>query len=205
MPAGYVMEYSPDHPAASSAGRVFQHRLVMECVLGRLLERHEQVHHKDHDRTNNDPSNLELVDASTHAAHHAAHRPDVAERLTEQQVRAALDGRTNVEAAAHLGVSYSTLRKHYAHLMPMRRSPGAPLDPETRQRLAACAADPDVSLAEAARRLGRTRSWVQKEKDRAGLDWVHRPGRKVGASDLQPRARRGTGSRRSKPRSPSSS
>lgn len=199
------MEYSPDHPRASSAGRVFQHRLVMECVLGRLLEPGEQVHHKDHNRTNNDPSNLELVDPSAHATHHNDHRQYAGDRLTEQQVREALDGRTMIEAAEVLGVNQSTIRRNFDHLRPKRRSPGEPLDPETLRLLAECAADPDVSLKEAGRRLGHSSQWVQKEKDRAGLEWAYRPGRKVGATDLQPRARRGTGSRRQKPPQPSSS
>lgn len=177
----------------------------MECVLGRLLEPGEQVHHIDHNRTNNHPSNLELVDPSAHATHHNGHRQYARDRLTEQQVREALDGRTNLEAAVHLGVAYSTLRAHFDHLLPKRRSPGEPLDPETRRLLAECAADPDVSLKEAGRRLGHSHQWVLAMKKREGLEWAHRPGRKVGATDLQPRARRGTGSRRQKRPGPSSS
>lgn len=203
--SGYVMEYSPDHPRASSAGRIFQHRLVMECVLGRLLEPEEQVHHKDHNRTNNDPSNLEIVDASSHSTYHGLQRPTVVDRLTEQQVREALDGRTMIEAAAILGVDQSTIRRQFGHVRPKRRSPGEPLDPETRRRLAECAADPGVSFYEAGRRMGRSHSWVQNMKNREGLEWSHRPGRKVGATDLRPRARRGTGSRRQRPQQPSSS
>lgn len=37
-----------------------QHRVVMEQVLGRTLLRTETVHHKDGNKANNDPSNLEL-------------------------------------------------------------------------------------------------------------------------------------------------
>lgn len=196
--SGYVMEYSPDHPRASSAGRVFQHRLVMECVLGRLLEPDEQVHHIDHDRTNNDPSNLELVDPSTHSTYHGHQRPTTRDRLTEQQVREALDGRTMQQAAEILGVTQGTIRRQFGHLRPKRRSPGEPLDPETRRVLAELAADPDVGFYEAGRRMGRSHSWVQNMKNREGLEWAYRPGRKVGAKDLRPRARRGTGSRRQK-------
>lgn len=38
----------------------FEHRLVMEKVLGRKLRKGENVHHRDGDRLNNDPDNLEL-------------------------------------------------------------------------------------------------------------------------------------------------
>lgn len=57
---GYIFVWSPGHPFANSKGRVAEHRLVMEKHLGRYLQRHEQVHHKDGKRNNNDLSNLEL-------------------------------------------------------------------------------------------------------------------------------------------------
>lgn len=40
--------------------RVLQHRLVMERLLGRPLHPEETVHHRDGDRLNNHPDNLEL-------------------------------------------------------------------------------------------------------------------------------------------------
>jgi hypothetical protein len=40
--------------------KAFKHRLVMEDILGRPLSKNESVHHKDGNRVNNDPSNLEL-------------------------------------------------------------------------------------------------------------------------------------------------
>jgi len=39
---------------------ILEHRFVMEQVLGRRLERHETVHHKNGDRLDNRPENLEL-------------------------------------------------------------------------------------------------------------------------------------------------
>ena len=50
--------------------RVRAHRWVMEQVLGRPLLPTEHVHHKDGDPLNNDPSNLEVMDASAHMQVH---------------------------------------------------------------------------------------------------------------------------------------
>jgi len=41
-------------------GYVLKHRYIMAQILGRPLERWEQVHHRDGNKTNNSPSNLEL-------------------------------------------------------------------------------------------------------------------------------------------------
>jgi hypothetical protein len=45
---------------AKGGKRCLEHRLVMRQMIGRELESFEQVHHKDGDKINNHPSNLEL-------------------------------------------------------------------------------------------------------------------------------------------------
>lgn len=53
---------------------VLEHRLVMAKIIGRPLTSDEFVHHIDFNKSNNDPSNLLLVDAHTHGEHHRGKR-----------------------------------------------------------------------------------------------------------------------------------
>lgn len=51
---------------------VYLHRIVAEQSIGRKLRRGEIVHHRDEDKLNNSPENLEVCSsASVHQRHHA--------------------------------------------------------------------------------------------------------------------------------------
>lgn len=53
---------------------ILEHRYVMEQVLGRKLLPEEHVHHKDENKQNNNPSNLQIMSKSEHQSYHAKKR-----------------------------------------------------------------------------------------------------------------------------------
>jgi len=70
---GYVLiRVGVDHHLADVRGYAYEHRLVAELKLGRRLLTGEQVHHKDANKTNNHPDNLEVFGSL--AEHMVEHR-----------------------------------------------------------------------------------------------------------------------------------
>lgn len=62
----------PNHHNATKNGYVLMHRVIMENHLGRLLDKDEVVHHKDHNKFNYFIDNLEVMDKRAHNALHAS-------------------------------------------------------------------------------------------------------------------------------------
>lgn len=79
---GYLYEYIPSHPFADSDGYVFQHRIVAEKFLltdatsvdvngKKYLKPELVVHHKNMDRMDNRPENLQIMTKTEHQSYHA--------------------------------------------------------------------------------------------------------------------------------------
>ena len=68
-PDGYIVIYKPEHPSVIQRKTitkharlgVFEHRLVMEKMIGRYLTNNELVHHKNGIKDDNRPENLVLT------------------------------------------------------------------------------------------------------------------------------------------------
>lgn len=67
---GYVYIFEPRHPLAHADGYVAEHRKVA-WAEGILTDPEMHVHHIDHVKTNNDPSNLVAMWSSDHHRQHA--------------------------------------------------------------------------------------------------------------------------------------
>jgi len=92
--------------------KVAVHRLVVEGHLGRALDSDEIIHHRDHDPTNNDLQNLEIMSRAEHCAHHLRNLP-VTKWTREEEaemLRLRKEGLTIDAIAKLLGKGYYPVR-----------------------------------------------------------------------------------------------
>lgn len=61
---GYRVLYKPGHPMARQNGYVFEHRLVVAEIIGRMLRPEENIHHVNGGRADNRRENLQLWTSS---------------------------------------------------------------------------------------------------------------------------------------------
>ncbi len=67
---GYILIYVPYHPHAKGKMYLYEHRLIMEKYLNRLLKKGECIHHIDGNPQNNKLKNLLLTTQSKHMKLH---------------------------------------------------------------------------------------------------------------------------------------
>lgn len=67
---GYEYIYSPNHPMANLSGKIYTHRYVYSLFHNEYVKDDEHIHHKDENKRNNDPLNLEKHSSSEHSKIH---------------------------------------------------------------------------------------------------------------------------------------
>ncbi len=77
---GYILILvGKEHHLADQNGYALEHRYIAEQMLGRRLDKQEIVHHRDHNKKNNHPDNLEVLPNRAH--HCRAHaKNDISKR-----------------------------------------------------------------------------------------------------------------------------
>ena len=68
---GYILILHPDHPRADERNYVYEHIVIAEKKIGRLLTDNEVVHHINGAKNDNRPKNLQVVKDVDHRCFHA--------------------------------------------------------------------------------------------------------------------------------------
>lgn len=172
---GYVWEFSPGHRLQNTWGFVAQHRLIGEDIAGRALDRDEVVHHRDENRTNNHPDNLQVMTQKEHRSHHARRMAEInLAPITREMVVQALEGRSLKNAARLLKVDTQTLRNRFPDLtLPrQRKSPTVIDNPRDLAAVLAAAPNPDIGLADLMKKVQMSAMTILRICKRNGVVWV---------------------------------
>lgn len=105
---GYILVKCDAHPHCDRHGYVREHRLVMEQTLGRYLTPQEVVHHRDGNKANNAPENLEM---------YGSNGQHLAETRQGQVPKWSAGGKRRIQESAHRTAT-RLQRSSRGHLLP---------------------------------------------------------------------------------------
>lgn len=100
---GYIKVFEPEHPTAMKNGYCLEHRLAA-WDAGILTDLNDVVHHKNGDKQDNDPSNLEAMPNADHTSHHFEGQPNT----RQGSVKCSQDNCETLTAS-----KYGLCQKHY--------------------------------------------------------------------------------------------
>jgi hypothetical protein len=80
---GYVRVYAGLHPFAAGRLMIFEHVMLMELELNRKLLSSEVVHHINHNKSDNNLQNLQLMTRKDHCKLHGVESASSKERMTD--------------------------------------------------------------------------------------------------------------------------
>jgi len=118
---GYIQLTLRGYPNSDSRGRILEHRVIMENILGRYLKKGEVVHHINGVRDDNRPGNLKLYKSN-------------GEHISDE-----LGGRTPKFIPSHKGYKHSEESKRIIGLkskgrIPWNKGKRSYLSSETRKK-----------------------------------------------------------------------
>lgn len=108
---GYTYLRDPGHHRAMKNGYVKRADVVLESKIGRPLKKHEIAHHKDRNKANDAPENLELTTVSDHARlHHPPKPPKEPKKQipwpSDEELRSRVEASSTRIVARQLGCSH---------------------------------------------------------------------------------------------------
>ena len=96
LDGGYVYKHMPSHPHSTRKGYIYEHILVMEKKLGRLLQGQEEIHHLNGIKNDNRIENLYLC--NNHSEHlKLFHKPPIHKHTTAEKKQISLSLRRDLD------------------------------------------------------------------------------------------------------------
>jgi hypothetical protein len=103
---GYIIVYDPNHHRSQSNGYVYEHIIIAEEMLNRLLDENECVHHLDENKQNNSLDNLIIF--KTKSDHSRFHKTGLLEKIGDTYI--GIENIGLIKKCKYCGKEFKTFR-----------------------------------------------------------------------------------------------